>query len=161
MSKVFYARYYSTGELADSDCHALISVPTTKIIKGCTIELNVINDPTLTGLVMKIYSTDGNRNPVALLATSTNSWTLAQIKAYYDNNALAYARKELFFNFDDFQLIGDQLYAFSLQAATYTGTINSHISWGLDFSDSLTTHEVAPNNDLFKSGMRISLIGSV
>lgn len=161
MSKVFYARQYSTGELATTDCHALIKIPDTKkIIKGVVIELNTIDAFTLSGLVMKIYSTDGNRAPLGLIATSTNSWTLTSMNTAA-GITLANSRRDLYFDFDDVSLLGETWYAFSLQASTYVGDISAHLSWGLDLSDPLTTPEIAHGNDLVKVGLKIAIIGSV
>lgn len=75
-----------------------------------------------TSLQCKLYS-DQSNSPGALIDTSTNSFTKAQVITY--NSGV----REIYFSFDDISLHPDTYYHFVLNCTGYTYAESQHIAW--------------------------------
>lgn len=160
MSKDFYARQYSSDDLSGTDARAILSFDVSKIIAAVVAQLHIVNDPSFSGLKMKIY-TMSKGQVGRLVATSTNSWTLATLKAAYVDSAKNNARKQVYFEFNEIMLSASQDYAFVLQADSYTATGSSYIAWGLNYPDNISTDEENISyGNLANAGMLIALLGA-
>ena len=156
MSKVFYANYYTTGDLVGvTDAIAIVKPDVSKYIKAIPGVFYLINDPVFTGLKMHIYATR-DKLATTLIASSTNSWSLATVKAQFIDSTLAYGRKQLYFEFNDPLMIASTNYGIVLTATTYTGTISSHLAWCSDTPDPIYAMSTGYTNNI---GQRITLIG--
>lgn len=77
----------------------------------------------LTGLQCKIYSDNASQTPGALIATSTNSFSKADIIT--ETSGV----KEIYFLFDEISLHTSTFYHFVLNASAYTYSSSAHIAW--------------------------------
>jgi hypothetical protein len=160
MSKEFYGRQYSSSDLSGTDARAVLSFATAKIVVSAIAQLHIVNDPAFTGLKMKIY-TFAQNGIGDLKATSTNSWTLATLKALYADNAKDNGRKQVYFEFNEVILHANQKYAFVLQADTYSASNSSYLAWGINYPDNISTNEQSlANGNLASAGMLIALVGA-
>jgi hypothetical protein len=160
MSKDFYARQYSSSDISGTDAFAILSYTEAKIVVAAIAQLHFVNDPSFSGLKMKIYTCVNNR-PGSLIATSTNSWTLATLKALWADSAKDNARKQTYFEFNEVKLSANQEYAFVLQADSYTGTDSSYIAWGINYPDEVSSDsENISYGNLANAGMLIALVGA-
>lgn len=90
----------------------------------------VFNDVgNFTGLNMKLYaSRDGA--PAGLIATSTNSWTRADLLTTYYNGA-----KEMYFEFNYVPLQKNTTYHLVLNCSGYTYSDANHMAWRKGWPD--------------------------
>lgn len=121
--------------IEDADLVAPIGVsqkfrhPTSKmIIAGAVVGLVICDDPTFTSVRLKLY-TDRNGTPGKLLATSTNSWTKAQV------HTLPTAKKDVGFSFTPITLQGNVWYHLVVDLVGYTYSAASHVAWRFDYPD--------------------------
>jgi hypothetical protein len=152
----WFARRYHTGDLDGVSAYSIAKVPSRIILRACTIQIAFQNDPVVTGLAMKVYRYRAGIK--TLVATSTNSWTTASIKAHFEN-AYAYGRKHIYFEFKQFSMDADTEYAFALYADSYVGDYSSHIGWIIDYPNPVMDH-AAENNigELSQIGGVLNLI---
>ncbi len=123
---------FESGELSNTSKYVSIKFNKDMILKAIRTWIIVYNDPTFTSLNMKIYSCDGstpNGTPIKLLATSTN----ALIKS--DVHTLANGVKEVWFEFNDLPVNGNDYYNVVLNGVGYVPTANSHLAWMQAFPD--------------------------
>jgi len=153
----WFARRYHTGDLDGLSAYSIARVQSRIILRACTIQIAFQNDPVVTGLAMKVYR---YRNGIkTLVATSTNSWTTASIKAHFESSANAYGRKHIYFEFKHFSMDANTEYAFALYADTYTGNYSSHIGWIIDYPNPVMDHDAENNiGQLSQIGGVLSLI---
>ncbi len=154
----WFARRYHTGDLSGTDAHSVVRTTSRKILRAARIQIAFQNDPVFTGLKMCIYSYR-NDQPKSLLATSTNSWSTATLKAQFETPTNAWARKHIYFEFTDISLDANTEYAFVLQADTYTGDYDSHLGWIIDYPNPVMNHDAENNiGELSQIGGVINLI---
>lgn len=96
------------------------------VVKAIRTWFVFFNDPAFTSLSLRIYE-DQAGQAGKLIATSTNSFTLAQV--FTDAASNDYALKGLYFEFDEISLKGTSYYHVLPYAVGYTGTDSSHIAW--------------------------------
>jgi hypothetical protein len=113
------------------------------------------NDPTYTGITMKIYA-DRSGSPTKLIATSTNTVLPSAISAVEDH-----AFREVFFTFDDVPLRADVTYRAGLIFAGYTGTQASHLAWASSWPDPVyRTGLTILQADALRMPLSLTIIGS-
>lgn len=120
---IFYGEYFSTAAMTDTSMSIRFCPGDETVLRAIRTWL-IFNDLTgsFTAMVGKIYS-DRSSSPGALIATSTNSYTKAQI------TTLNSGVKEISFLFNNLSLRSNLYYHFVINCTGYTGTANSHIAW--------------------------------
>ena len=99
------------------------------IVTGAQVGVILYNDPAFTSLSARIYS-DSAGSPKVLLATSTNSYTKAELLEVEDH-----ALKFTGFSFNSVPLQSGVSYHLVLFPSGYTGTDASHIAWRMSYPD--------------------------
>jgi len=162
MSWDFFGDRLETADVATSAAAQQVAdLNKDLFVRGINPFLVFFNNPVFSLLKMKIHADRGD-DIAKLIATSTNSWTLSEIKTEPTidfTEAFVFAR--IYFDFADIPLKSGTKYWFLLDLAGYTGTASSHIGWKKDWPDpvqreSLTTtfesiHKAPRNFDLIAS----------
>lgn len=133
---------WETGELENKTKFVTIEFGSNKIIRAIRTWVIVYNDPVFTNLNMKIYSNEvvsSDNTPKKLLATSTNTLTKAEIITL-DNGV-----KEIYFEFDDFPVVGADKYNLVINGAGYAPTGSSHLAWRKAFPDPVYSGGFTPS----------------
>lgn len=99
------------------------------LVKGVQCGIILYNDPAFTTLEARIYSDNGG-TAKKLLATSSNSWSKAEILT-----TEIHGLKFIGFSFDGITLIENEWYHLVLYPNGYTGTDASHIAWRMSYPD--------------------------
>lgn len=99
------------------------------LLKGCQVGIILYNDPAFTSLEARIYS-DSVSAPKTLIATSTNSYTKAEVLT-----AQIHGMKNIGFSFNGIPLVAGDFYHLVLFPNGYTGTDASHIAWRMSYPD--------------------------
>lgn len=126
MAWSIYASRWESGELDDTSQFQVIKPVKDIVLKAVRTWIVIYNAPTFSNLTMKIYANDKNVSadqPGALLATSSTQWNLADLTT--ENNAV----KETYFEFDDFNMNGEDEYCFVMAADSYVYLASSHLAW--------------------------------
>lgn len=124
MSWIVYGKpYYSQAELTGfADISQKVRFDKAVVFKAARIWLILHNAPAFTDLKLNIYTYSGSG--YSKIAESTTSWDRA------DLTTLAYAVKEIYFEFGNINLSKDNEYYFTLSASNYSGASDSsHIAW--------------------------------
>jgi hypothetical protein len=125
----FYGDGFDTSEMTDTS-KSIRGRPNQNLVLRAARTWLIFNNYTgsFTNLQMKIYS-DRSTSPGALIATSTNSWTRAEI------TTLNSGVKEIYFEFDDISLRSNGFYHFVLNCSSYTATSTDHVAWRKGWPD--------------------------
>lgn len=86
------------------------------------------NDPAFTNLTMEVWTNNAGE-PGVLLATSTNTWTKAELITE------DHGFKEIYFKFDQLNMRAGDTYHFCPKLSGYTGTTSTHVAWKKAFPD--------------------------
>lgn len=95
-----------------------------KVLKGVGVGL-IFHAALFTNLSLEIWSDQGG-SPARLLATSTTTWTKAQIDTQFANS---YKALSVGFDFAPFALKPGAKYHLAVRATGYTGNDTNHIGW--------------------------------
>ena len=127
-----YARPLESGDLNSTNQFQPLIMPSDTVVRAFRTWIVYYGDPTFTNLKMKIYANDtADDTPTVVIATSTNSYNLADIKETY-----SYGIKEIYFQFSDVALKGADKYHLVLAADTYSPTTDvSYLSWRVAWPD--------------------------
>lgn len=154
MALKVWGDWYTTAQFSNTD----ISMPFTPSVNISLVAIRstyiAYNSPTWTGsMSLKIYSNSAAGLPDQLLATSTNSWTKAQIIAANSMNftTLNNAIFSLYFNFNYFNLKSGVQYHLVTNGTGYTGSDSSHLAWRKGYPD--------PVYDIVTSQAQVGSVG--
>lgn len=124
------------------------------ILRAVRTWLVFYNDPTFTNITMKLYY-DGAGSRGDLLASSTTTWTKAQILTL-DNGV-----NEVYFEFDDRTLDSGNYYHLVLMGTGSSFSESSHIAWRTGYPDPVYKDGISVSfNNLLKFPYEFSLIGA-
>jgi hypothetical protein len=156
--KTWYARRYHTGDLSGTKARVILKTESKTTLKAVTIKVISFNDPAFSGLRMEVWSMSGD-NVRTKIATSENSWDLATLKTKFSNPVNRYGRRGIWFDFPETTLDADTFYSYVLTADSYTGDLNSHLAWVIDYPKPVYVH-ATPNNlgNLARIGNVLGLI---
>lgn len=129
-----WAERFVTADFSGSPVHYQKAVfSETMALIAVRSRFVVYNNPTMTTLSMRIYSSVSNA-PSALLHTFDTTWTKAQMTAY-DHGA-----REVYFEFTQPRhLVAGDTYFFVPWISGYTGNDTSHIAWVKSYPDPFYT----------------------
>lgn len=111
--------YDTIGSILDTTYFQPLKFPDNYLLEYMRAWVVFQNAPAFSNMVMKIYGNDenaANPTPTTLLATSTNSFDLADITTE------AHGIKELWFKFDSFHVKQGGFYNFVINATGYSPT---------------------------------------
>ena len=141
-----YGENLSTAQATNSSVYQKFVPTDSMILRAIRVSLIQNNDPTYTSASLKIYS-NRNGSPGALIATSTNSPTKAQLFSGANSGIT-----DACFIFDDVSLRGGETYHVVVNLAGYTGSDSSHIAWKNTFPSAVYRSTV----DTSFTGMHLS-----
>jgi hypothetical protein len=120
---IFYGECFETASMTDTSMSVRFTPGDETVLRALRTWL-IFNNYTgsFTSMVGKLYS-DRSGSPGALIATSSNSFSKAQIIT--ENSGV----KEIYFLFDDISLSSNLYYHLVINCSGYTATANSHIAW--------------------------------
>lgn len=101
------------------------SLALPQVLKGIGVGL-IFHASLFTNLTMEIWSDQGG-SPAKLLATSTTTWTKAQIDAEFTTGS--YRFSYVGFDFAGFAMKPGATYHLAVRATGYTGDDTNHIAW--------------------------------
>ena len=144
MSYRQWGQWYSTAAATDASIYQKVTSTRNLLLKAARASVIFYGNPTLTALVMKIYSNNGGV-PGVVLATSTN--TQAKVDLITQDNALV----DMYFEFNYFNMRKNDYYHFVLNATGYTYSESSHIAWRKAFPNPYYTANITA--DMNKLGV--------
>lgn len=119
--KTWYGKVIENGELYNGTTSYKVTSNKNIALRAVRTWLIVYGSPTLTGLKMCIYSDRGSVG--AKLYESTNTLSKDQI------TTANYALREVYFEFEDPNIVGVDGYYYSLEASSYVASDTNHIAW--------------------------------
>jgi len=123
-------------------------VPTKNILlRAMGFGLIWVNDPAVTSFNGKLFADNGSTAPGALIATSTDSRTKADITAVI---TLGNGRLTTFVKFNDVPLRQNTKYHFVINLVGYTGTASSNITWEKSWPDPIIPFSGHSYKDLLR-----------
>lgn len=105
--------------------HPLKSV----LMRGAQLGVILCNDPDFATLTARIYADRGG-SPGKLIASSSNSWSKAQVLVA-QNNGIKFCG----FTFPFVNLMAGEWYHLALIPTAYTGDYDSHVGWRISYPD--------------------------
>lgn len=134
-----YGRSWDPGELSDTSVYQTFTPGSNIILKAIRTWVICYNDPTFTSLTMKLYS----RGPGVLIASSTTTFTKAQILETYGNGV-----KGLYFNFSHVPLVDSDSYDIVMSAVGYSPTSSAYLAWMQAYPDPVYQTGLTINRDM-------------
>ena len=119
---------FETGELSNTNMYCKIKFNQNLVLKGVRTWIILYNNPTFTDLNLKLYSNEDNK-PKSLLYTSTNVQKKEDIITEHNG------AKEIYFDFNDVPLNGNDTYHFVMNGTGYVYSNDSHLAWMKAFPD--------------------------
>jgi len=148
--------YNADAELSNATKYQPCKMNSNIILRYVRSWVVVFNNPSFTGLTMKIYASNESYDKGKLLHTATTTWTKTQVTA--ENNAI----REIYFEFNDISLNKDNWYHFALSGTPSSFSSSSCIAWKMGWPDpvyrtglSVTYPNRAQNYDLYFIGSEL------
>lgn len=148
----------TTESMQDASLFQTVQFNGNFVLRAARTWIIIFGDPVFTSLSMKIYSNavvSGLNSPRKLLHTSTDVRTKAEV------HTQPHAVREIYFNFADVPVKGNDKYNFVINATGYAPTGNSYLAWRKAFPDpvysggytpAIETVGVAPREIYFIGG---------
>lgn len=128
-SRIFYEPYYDATAFGNTTFFCPFKANRNIILTVVRTWIVLVNNAPFTSVNLKLYSNTPSNMPGGLIATSTNSFTKAEI--FTNTNGF----KEIYFEFDEINLNGNTRYNFVMNGTGYTGSSTSHVGWRKGFPD--------------------------
>lgn len=126
----YYGKPFETADMTGTTMSIRMRPNDDTVLKAIRTWLIFNNySGVLTGLTCKIYSDNASQTPGALIATSTNSFSKANIIT--ENSGV----REIYFLFDEISLHTSTFYHFVLNATGYSYSSSAHIAWRHAYPD--------------------------
>jgi len=128
---------YSTSEFDNYSKLQPVIFNDNTILRYARTWVIVYNNPTFTDLKLKIFSYNESGTKGKELYVSSTTWTKVLITS--ENNAV----REIFFQFDDIPLNGDNTYYFAVGGSSAAFTSSAHMAWKKGWPDPVYTTGVS------------------
>jgi hypothetical protein len=159
MTLRLWVRPWDSGQLSNADIFQPFYPRKNMMLKAVRTWIFAKSDPTYTSLNMKLYSNDdssGDDVPKAVIATSTNVVTKAQIQP-----TQPHAISEVYFEFDDIPLQSDTKYNLVINGTGYSPTSSSFLGWRKAYPDPIYRTGYTPTKEnLGIAPYEISIVGA-
>lgn len=151
-----WANEWASGELSNTNLYQPVIFNQNTILRAIRTWVIVYNDPSFTNLNCKIYSNDVQTSaPKLLLYTSTN--TVLKADLYTDD----YAVREIYFEFADINLNGEDTYHFVINGTGYSYSSSSYLAWKKAWPDPVyATNYVVANINAYRAPYALYCIGA-